>query len=219
MNLLDAFKQYIRDAMPGGALNPEWTPERVEAADAVASATVPGYGLLEIGRDLQDGNYGSAALEAGLLAMPPMIAAPLRHNGLLLAEKALKSVSKGEKPKAEVIADLTEKQFKDLNALRRQNGYPPFKSPEVLYNGTHHFNSRQNKDGATIEEMLAQIEGSLADTAIAKPHPRAPYLEGQTQRIDQWGSSVKDRAVLEGGGDRPTWLLSAFGREQKKKNP
>lgn len=32
MGLLDAFKQYISDAIPGGLLNQEWTPDRVKTA-------------------------------------------------------------------------------------------------------------------------------------------------------------------------------------------
>ena len=37
MGLLDAFKQYVRYAMPGGLLNAEWTPQNVRNAghDAV----------------------------------------------------------------------------------------------------------------------------------------------------------------------------------------
>lgn len=41
MNLLDAFKQYIRDAMPGGALNPEVTTQGVLDAAALGTAPVP----------------------------------------------------------------------------------------------------------------------------------------------------------------------------------
>lgn len=41
MNLLDAFKQYIRDAMPGGALNPEVTTQGVLDTAALGTAPVP----------------------------------------------------------------------------------------------------------------------------------------------------------------------------------
>lgn len=44
MNLLDAFKQYIRDAMPGGALNPEVTTQGVLDAAALGTAPVPVLG-------------------------------------------------------------------------------------------------------------------------------------------------------------------------------
>lgn len=215
MNLLDAFKQYIKDAMPGGALNPEWTPERVGAAQEIATGLIPGYGLVEAKRDVEQGNYGSAAANVGLLALPPMIAGPLRPGGLKKAEQALIALSKGQHPSTSVIADLTPKQFSDLNAMRVERGLPTFKTPEVLYNGKHHFASRQSKDGATVQEMLAQLEASLDETALATKHNKSPFLQSQTERLDQWGDSVKDRAIFEGGGDRPTWLFSAFGRKQK----
>lgn len=75
MNLLDAFKQYIRDAMPGGALNPEVTTQGVLDAAALGTAPVPvlgdAIGLAADVKRLKDNpgertpmNFGLAALGA-----------------------------------------------------------------------------------------------------------------------------------------------------------
>ena len=80
MNLLDAFKQYIRDAMPGGALNPEVTTQGVLDAAALGTAPVPivgdAIGLAADVRRLAKNpeertpmNYGLAGL--GLLPFMP----------------------------------------------------------------------------------------------------------------------------------------------------
>ena len=76
MGLLDAFKQYVKDAMPGGLLNAEWTPQNVRnAGEAMSMIPKPigdvASGLLAID-DVRKGDYGSAALNGvGLLPFVP----------------------------------------------------------------------------------------------------------------------------------------------------
>lgn len=76
MGLLDAFKQYVKDAMPGGLLNAEWTPQNVRnAGEAMSMIPNPvgdvASGLLAVD-DLRKGDYGSAALNSiGLLPFVP----------------------------------------------------------------------------------------------------------------------------------------------------
>jgi hypothetical protein len=82
MGLLNAFKQYVRDALPGGALNPEVTPQGLLDTAALGTAPVPivgdVLGLLADGKRLRDnpeertlGNYGLSAL--GLLPFMPSL--------------------------------------------------------------------------------------------------------------------------------------------------
>ena len=76
--LLDALKQYVGDAAPGGALNREWTPENVRTAAEVGSME-PGVvgSALSAGLavdDVRKGNYGDAALNAvGVLPFVPAL--------------------------------------------------------------------------------------------------------------------------------------------------
>ena len=66
MGLGNAFKQYIRDAMPGGALNSEITPANTRLAAELAAMTPNPIGdIASVGLavdDLRKGNYGDAAL-------------------------------------------------------------------------------------------------------------------------------------------------------------
>jgi len=41
-NLSGELRKYLADAMPGGLLNPEWTPERVAQAKDAASGMLGG---------------------------------------------------------------------------------------------------------------------------------------------------------------------------------
>lgn len=97
MGLLDALKQYVSDAMPGGLLNAEWTPRNVRNAGEVMSL-IPNpvgdvaSGLLAVD-DMRKGNYGEAALNGlGLLPFVPAMAGITR--GEMFAD-ALKKVGGG----------------------------------------------------------------------------------------------------------------------------
>jgi hypothetical protein len=116
MGLLNAFKQYVRDAMPGGALNPEVTPQGLLDSAALGTAPVPivgdVLGLLADGKRLRDspeertlGNYGLSAL--GLLPFVP-------------AMGTIKSVAKA--PQADAL-DAAQK-----NAVKML-GLPPNNTP------------------------------------------------------------------------------------------
>ena len=113
MGLLDAFKQYVRDAMPGGALNPEVTKQGLLDTAAVATTPVPVLGdLLGLAADvkrLKDNpqertpmNIGLSAL--GVLPFVPSLAGMFVGKGsktwdALSAAKAQEMASKGVDPR------------------------------------------------------------------------------------------------------------------------
>lgn len=94
MGLLDAARQYLNDAAPGGLLNPEWTPERTDAAKSLLGLTpvvgdaVSAFDAIQSARA---GQWGDAALSAvGLVPLVPSL------GGMAIDPKA----------KARLIADL-----------------------------------------------------------------------------------------------------------------
>lgn len=94
MGLLDAARQYLNDAAPGGLLNPEWTPERTDAAKSLLGLTpvvgdaVSAFDAIQSARS---GQWGDAALNAvGLVPLVPSL------GGMAIDPKA----------KARLIADL-----------------------------------------------------------------------------------------------------------------
>lgn len=147
----------------------------------------------------------------GLLG-PQMAVLP---GALDRARGLLGELAQGQRPQPIDIAELTAQQFSDLNAARKSRGQPEFTRPTVIYNGKHHYQSR-SADGDSIDEMLLQIANSLDDQSSVVMSPRGPALQNPQSRVNPRGETVRDRAVLEGGGDRPTWLYSAI---PKKKAP
>ena len=89
--LLDALKQYVGDAAPGGALNQEWTPDNVRTAAEVGSME-PGVvgSALSAGLavdDVRKGNYGDAALNAvGVLPFVPALGGTVKSITKPLSE-------------------------------------------------------------------------------------------------------------------------------------
>lgn len=69
MGLLDAFKQYINDAMPGGLLNPEWTPDRVKTARNTLLDFTPVVGDVKSAYDGLEAFKQKDYLGAGLSAL------------------------------------------------------------------------------------------------------------------------------------------------------
>ena len=68
--LLDALKQYVGDAAPGGALNPEWTPDRVNQAKSTALDFTPVIGGVKGAKEEWDaGNPVLAAFNAATVPL------------------------------------------------------------------------------------------------------------------------------------------------------
>ena len=126
MNLLDAFKQYIKDAMPGGALNPEVSTQGVLDTAALATTPVPflgdAIGLAADVKRLKDNpsertpaNFGLAAL--GALPFVPagmFIGKGSKMWDALAAEKAQKMAAQGVDER---------KIFRETNTYRSPDGH------------------------------------------------------------------------------------------------
>lgn len=128
--LLDAARQYVRDAAPGGALNREWTPENIRTAGEVASM-MPNpagdviSGLLAVD-DLRKGDYGSAALNSlGLVPFVPAMGGMTKNwrTGMVYATKAEKELALNEanaalnaaKAKSDINLEVAKK-WKDISS-------------------------------------------------------------------------------------------------------
>ena len=96
-------RNYARDAMPGGELNRELTPERLKEAALLGMDFTPVVGDIKSGYEAVDaakqGNYGEAALNAaGLLPFVPSLGGMIRTtkvSKLPLDPGAYTAVSKG----------------------------------------------------------------------------------------------------------------------------
>lgn len=204
MGLLDAFKQYLGDAAPGGLLNPEWTPERVSTA----------RGLKGFSEEMQAGNPGWAAFHAatvpldiaslgGVSALKLGVLGAIKPGALDKARELLTALSRGEKAAPIDLATLTAKQLADMNAARKAKGLTEFKAPDAVYTGKHHFNSR-SADGYSIDEMASQLASSLDDTSRVAMTAKGVELRAAAPRVNEFGVPVRDAAIMmEGRGGRP----------------
>ena len=103
MNLLDAFKQYIRDAMPGGALNPEVTKQGLLDTAAIATTPVPilgdAIGLAADVKRLKDNPQERTPMNIGLSALGVLPFVP----GLVGVTKASQAMDALRPPQSDAL--------------------------------------------------------------------------------------------------------------------
>lgn len=138
-------KQYGRDAMPGGALNPEISPENVRMAAELASMTPNPIGdVASLGLavdDIRKGDYGSAALNSvGVLPFVPAMGGVVRNKKL--ADASLKHFGQTHSAK-ETGFLLDDATRLDLSGRHYASGYenrggkyvPKIGQPDYLAGG------------------------------------------------------------------------------------
>lgn len=121
---------------------------------------------------------------------------PLHRHAFQLICEQLTSLERGQRVTLICIGTLTEAQFGQINFDRGKLGLPDVESPDIVYLGRHHFQSR-SAQGYTCQDMAAQLESALADNAIAIVVPRGTTLQSTTLRADGYGNMIRDQAVLE----------------------
>ena len=125
-SLWDALKQYLGDAAPGGALNPEVTPQGLLDTASLASAPVPiagdAIGLLADAYRMRD-PAERTPLNYGLMAMGVL---PFVPSGLSKARKALGKADDAKRAKTafEVAHEVAQKNAA-LPVSKGGLGLPP----------------------------------------------------------------------------------------------
>ncbi|WP_407260605.1 hypothetical protein [Klebsiella pneumoniae] len=107
-----------------------------------------------------------------------------------------------------VVGELTDEQFETIRELQGREGFSLLESKEILYLGKHNYNSRA-KENYSIDDMILQIESALSADSIVSMK-RGTTLENPHPRIDGYGNSVNDRAVLEMTSRKPAELFSVM---------
>jgi hypothetical protein len=121
---------------------------------------------------------------------------PLYPDAEAKVRANLAAVAAGRKPPFVVIGESTERQWNDINAVRRGLGLHEIESREIGFDGRHFYASR-SKDGYTVDDMWAQIEAALSADSVALANRGMTTLENPHGRADGYGNTVHDRAVLE----------------------
>lgn len=120
---------------------------------------------------------------------------PLYNDAKPRLKAHLEAIQRGERVPVIAIGVLTDDQFNEIRRIQTTKGLALLEEKEILYLGKHNYRSRC-ADGYSIDDMILQIESALSADSIVNGH-RGTTLENPNPRIDGYGNSVNDRAVLE----------------------
>lgn len=232
-SLWDALRQYLRDAGPGGVLNPEVTPQGLLDTASLASAPVPIagdiIGLLADANRMRDPSERTAT-NFGLMALGAL---PLVPSGLGKAKKALSKIddAKRAKTKYEIAHEVAQRNAA-LPFEKGGLGLPPnntamdrakamgFDTDTPLYHGTSndfpdfHTSSRQKvylTDDPAIADIYAVARAK--DSALRAKNAEPNVLPLYTR-------ATKELAVSDRRGGNAGWLTDnlqdALGTTQRR---
>jgi len=122
---------------------------------------------------------------------------PLYPDGKDRIRAQLERIDCGEKVWALDVGQLTDEQFTALQKLKAGLGHPVPESPELVYLGRHHYNSRVTGDGYEIEDLVRQVEAAMAVDSTIETERHMTALVSAHQREDGFGFRVRDRVILE----------------------
>jgi hypothetical protein len=144
---------------------------------------------------------------------------PLHENAFVLMRANFAQIAQGRKPQGVVIGTLTAGQLEAVNQSRASHRPPlPPVTGEVLFYGRHLYRSRVVRDGYTIEDVLDQIASAMNAASVLSPNPRMTVFQNPQSRIDRYGNTVRDLAVLECTAHNPRpELFSVMPKGDKNK--
>lgn len=142
---------------------------------------------------------------------------PLYNNALEIIRTNLEQLKNGERPRFQAIGKLTDEQLETINQKQIEKGFPIVQCNEILYMGRHHYESRVIRDGYQIDDLIKQIESSLAESSVIENNK---VLKSTVLRDDGYGNMVEDWAVFEMTAKRPKMeLFSVIPKGDNNKPP
>jgi hypothetical protein len=123
---------------------------------------------------------------------------PLYPQASTLIRANLEAIQNGHKVKPVAIGMLTDVQLEAINRHRlgHNRTLPPIVA-EVIFIGSHIYQSRVIRDGYSIEEVIDQIVSAMDATSELVGSLPMQAIENPTPRIDRYGNQIRDRAVFE----------------------
>jgi hypothetical protein len=123
---------------------------------------------------------------------------PLYPHAIDLIRANLDQISKGYKVKPVAIGTLTAEQLNAMNQHRKEHN--PNLEPvvaEVLFFGSHIYQSRCIRDGYTLDDVIDQIVSAMDSASVLVGNLPMQAIENPNLRADRYGNQVHDRAVFE----------------------
>ncbi len=127
---------------------------------------------------------------------------PLYADGLKKIRRNLLQVQAGQKPWVAKVGFFAAEQITTINEARIAMGFPALR-PEILFHGSHLFDSRCVKNPYTIDQVLEQIRSAFSEFSVVDPSRPSVVIRNPNKRIDHNGIAVNDEAVFECSGRQP----------------
>jgi len=131
---------------------------------------------------------------------------PLYDEAFALIRANLEELKTGNKVskfrRAVAVGTLTKVQLEALNQQRQLPLYPPM-IEEVVFIGSHIYNSRIEEDGYTIDDVLDQIASAMDSISVVHAGPGMTAMQNLSPRADRYGNFVRDKLILECSGRYP----------------
>jgi hydroxymethylpyrimidine/phosphomethylpyrimidine kinase len=123
--------------------------------------------------------------------------APLsKCAGLIRAN--LEALQSGQRVKCVAIGTLAAAQLNAINAERAaEEGTLPPILEEVIFFGSHAYQSRVLQDGYTIEDVVDQVMSAMDAQSVVVTSLRMTTIQNLIPRADRYGNQIRDKAVLE----------------------
>lgn len=186
--LWGALKQYFQDAMLGGALNAEWTPQRVEAAKLglgftpVVGDIMSGYDAVQAARQ---GNYGEAALNAvGVLPFVPSLAGVFIGKNAKTWNKAMNDLAQQMEKQGASAEQIWEKtgNFRGAEGQWRQEISDAAAKFRTNFDASVASKANQYKGG-----IEGPIGGMLTHDELYKAYPELLRTDRMTvTKMPEW---------------------------------
>jgi len=145
--------------------------------------------------DLGSLHQATGCLYTWLRRLPSM---PPYPNAPALIRANLEALQSGQRVKGVAIGTLTAAQLNAINAERtaEENRLPPILE-EVIFFGSHAYQSRVLQDGYTIEDVVDQVLSAMDAQSVVVASPRMTTIQNPIPRADRYGNQIQDKAVLE----------------------
>jgi hypothetical protein len=108
-----------------------------------------------------------------------------------------------------LVGHLTPDQLAGVNAFLTERGFDPVDA-RIYFRGQHIYDSRIVKDGYSIDDVIEQIANGMDTISVPIQEEKMSAIRNQTERTDQYGSTVKDTIVFRCAGRRSPELYSVI---------
>lgn len=129
---------------------------------------------------------------------------PLFNNAIHLIKANLESIERGHRVSAVEVGVLTSQQLSVINQERASGERPlPEITGELIFIGSHIYDSRCRRDGYSIDDVISQISSAMDESGVVCASPKMTTIESSSLRNDGYGNQVRDKIILECTGKHP----------------